>query len=263
MNKTEDRDHKKTILDQFSKQAIPFAKLPGHMNGMQMLLEMASVTDTSTVLDVACGPGLVACEFATKAKHVTGIDITPAMVEKAQQLQKEKELSNLTWDTGNVIPLPYDDNYFSIVLTRYSFHHFRDPETVLAEMGRVCRPGGKVLVADPVLPDEKVDAYNHLEKLRDPSHTSALTFGHFEEILNRSGLIDLQRGNYKVDMELENQIEASFPNPGNDEKIREIFRNDIGADKLGVGTHYRGEEIHFAYPITIYVGQKPANDRKV
>jgi len=257
MSKTEDRDHRETILDQFSKQAIPFAELPGHMDAMQMLLSMAAVNDTSVVLDVACGPGLVACEFAMKAKHVTGIDITPAMIEKAQQLQKEKELSNVIWDTGDVLPLPYENNSFSIVLTRYSFHHFMDPEAVLTEMIRVCRPGGKVLVADPVLPDEKVDTYNHMEKLRDPSHTSALTLDHFEEILNRSNLLDLQRGSYKVELELEKQLEASFPDPGDDEKIREIFRNDIGADKLGVGAHYKGEEIHFAYPISVYVGQKP------
>ncbi len=260
MSKIDDRDHKEIVLEQFSKQAIPFAKLPGHMDAMQMLMEMASVTDTTTVLDVACGPGLVACEFAMKAKHVTGIDITPAMIEKARQLQKEKGLSNMTWDIGDVLPMPYDDNCFSIVLTRYSFHHFMDPEDVLSEMIRVCIPGGKVLVADPVLPDEKVDAYNHVEKLRDPSHTSALTFGHFEEMLNRSGLIDLQRGNYKVEMTLEKQMEASFPNPGDDEKIRELFRENIDEDKLGIGVYYRGGEIHLAYPISVYVGQKSAED---
>ncbi len=256
MSKTENRDHKDTVIEQFSKQAIPFAKLPGHMDAMQMLMDMASVTDSSTVLDVACGPGLVACEFAMKAKHVTGIDITPAMIEKAKQLQEEKGLSNMTWDIGDVLPMPYDDNCFSIVLTRYSFHHFMDPEDVLSEMIRVCIPDGKVLVADPVLPDEKVDAYNHVEKLRDPSHTRALTFGHFGEMLNRSGLIDLQRGNYKMEITLEKQLEVSFPNPGDDEKIREIFKDDIGADKLGLGARYIGEEIHFAYPISVYVGQK-------
>ena len=256
MSKTENRDHKESILDQFSKQAIPFAELPEHMDAMQMLLKMASVTDTSTVLDVACGPGLVACEFAMKAKYVTGIDITPAMIEQAKQLQKEKGLSNVTWNIGDILPIPYDDNRFSIVLTRYSFHHFLDSEAVLSEMIRVCTPGGKVLVADPVLPDEKVVAYNHVEKLRDPSHTSALTFGYFEEMLNRSGLINIQRGSYKVEMALEKQLEASFPNPGDDEKIREIFRDDIGSDKLGVGAYYRGDEVHFAYPVSVYVGQK-------
>ena len=258
MSRTDDRDHREKILDQFSRQAIPFAKLPEHMDSMEMLIEMTSVTDADTVLDVACGPGLVACEFAMKAEHVTGIDITPAMIEGARLLQKEKGLSNVTWDIGDVFPMSYDDNCFSIVITRYSFHHFLDPEAVLSEMIRVCMPGGKVLVADPVLPDEKVAAYNHVEKLRDPSHTSALTFGRFEEILNRSGLMDLQRGSYKVKMALEKLLESSFPNPGDGEKIRDIFRDDIGADNLGVGAYYRSKDIHFAYPISVYVGQKPA-----
>jgi len=95
MSMADDRDHREKILDQFSRQAIPFAELPEHMDSMEMLMEMTSVTDADTVLDVACGPGLVACEFAMKAKHVTGIDITPAMIEGARRLQKEKGLSNV------------------------------------------------------------------------------------------------------------------------------------------------------------------------
>lgn len=57
-------------------------------------------------------------------------------------------------------------------------------------------------------------------------------------------------------MELEAQIRASFPHPGDDEKMREIFRGDIGKDNLGVGAHRVGKEIHFAYPVLILVGKK-------
>ena len=57
-------------------------------------------------------------------------------------------------------------------------------------------------------------------------------------------------------MELEKQLKASFPNPGDDEKIRELFRQDVELDKLGMGAHMVGSEIHFSYPISIYVGNK-------
>jgi ubiquinone/menaquinone biosynthesis C-methylase UbiE len=65
-------------VDQFSKQASPFAELHIHMDAMDLLLEMSGVDSGNTVLDVACGPGLVACEFAPRASRVTGIDITEA-----------------------------------------------------------------------------------------------------------------------------------------------------------------------------------------
>jgi hypothetical protein len=55
-----------------------------------------------------------------------------------------------------------------------------------------------------------------MEKLRDPSHTQALSYEAWEQLLGRSGLKNIQRGSYKVEMELEKQLKASFPNPGDD-----------------------------------------------
>lgn len=71
-----------------------------------------------------------------------------------------------------------------------------------------------------------------------------------------SGLKNLRRGCYRVEMELEKQFKSSFPKPGDDEKIRNIFRNDIGLNSLGMDAHLMGDEIHFSYPISIYVGNK-------
>ena len=250
--------HNQTIVEQFSQQAVPFAEKPEHSDSMQMLIEMSGVSGGDQVLDVACGPGLVACAFAPHARQVTGIDITPAMIEQARGLQGEKQLKNLTWQVGDVLPLPFPGASFSVVLTRYSFHHFLNPEAVLAEMVRVCRTGGRVLVADVVLPPEKAEAYNRMEKLRDPSHTRALTYPEMAEIIGASGLTNLQTGHYKVEMELEKQLGASFPNPGDADRIRRLFEADLGVDDLGVGAHRHGGEIYFAYPILVVVGEKSA-----
>ena len=75
-------------------------------------------------------------------------------------------------------------------------------------------------------------------------------------LLRNSGLTNLSRGSYKVKMKLEKKLKASFPNPGDEENIREIFRQDIELDKLGMGAHMVGSEIHFFYPISIYAGNK-------
>src|SRR5207249_4832525 len=68
-------------------------------------LTASGVGLTDTVLDVACGPGVLACAFAEVARHVTGIDITPAMIERAQALQQSKGRTNMAWRIGNVLPL--------------------------------------------------------------------------------------------------------------------------------------------------------------
>jgi len=84
-------EHNEVIIEQFSKQAVPFAKLPGHLDSIQMLMEMSGAASNDSVLDVACGPGLVACEFAAIANNVTGIDITEKMIEQAINHQQEKQ----------------------------------------------------------------------------------------------------------------------------------------------------------------------------
>jgi len=250
------KEHDAEIVEQFTKQAIPFTELPGHLDSIQILIEMSKVAGDDLVLDVACGPGLVTCEFAKVAQHVTGIDLTDKMIEQARKRQKELGLTNLSWDIGTASLLPYMSDSFSIVVTRYSFHHFLDPKAVLMEMIRVCKPKGVVLIADAALPAEKADAYNRMEKLRDPSHTQALSYDSWEQLLGESVLRNLQRGSYKVPMELEKQLKASFPNPGDDEKIREVFRSDINTNSLGMDAHWVGDEIHFTYLISIYVGNK-------
>ena len=85
--------------------------------------------------------------------------------------------------------LPFADRSFDAVLCRFVVHHLSDPAPALAELARVCRPAGRVVVADLVaLDDEIADRQNGLERLRDPSHTTALTADGLEAALTAGGL---------------------------------------------------------------------------
>src|SRR5947209_4977782 len=116
---------RRLIVEQFTQQAVPFSQMPAHSNeeSNRLLLELAAIGPADTVLDVACGPGLIACRLAEVARHVTGIDLTPAMIAEAQKRQHALGLTNLTWHAGDVLPLPFADAAFSVVVTRFSFHH--------------------------------------------------------------------------------------------------------------------------------------------
>lgn len=76
---------RRLIVEQFTRQAVPFSQMPTHSHeeSNRLVLETAEIQPDDTVLDVACGPGLITCEIAKVARHVTGIDITPAMIEQA------------------------------------------------------------------------------------------------------------------------------------------------------------------------------------
>src|SRR4051794_35280531 len=117
--------HDREIIDQFTRQADAFAeKHASHEAAFRLALEVTGVTVNDTVLDVACGPGLITCALAQVARHVVGADLTPAMLESAGRLQTDRGLHNLTWHLAAGETLPYRDGSFSLVISRYAFHHF-------------------------------------------------------------------------------------------------------------------------------------------
>ncbi len=122
--------HQQITIDQFTRQAAPFSQSPGHLNeeSLRLLIELAELSSDDIVLDVACGMGMVACAFAEIAKHVTGIDLTPAMIEQALLLAERRGLTNLSWRQGDIETLPFPDDNFSVALSRYAFHHFPRPK---------------------------------------------------------------------------------------------------------------------------------------
>jgi ubiquinone/menaquinone biosynthesis C-methylase UbiE len=252
-------EQRRLILDQFTRQAVPFAEMPAHSNdeANRLLIDLAGIGSEDTVLDVACGPGLVACALAEVARQVTGIDLTPAMIEQARAKQRSKGLTNLTWLVGDAVPLPFPDASFSVVVTRYSFHHFLDPKAVLTEMVRVGRPGGRVVVIDVFTSSpEQAEAYNRVEKLRDPSHVRALSLGELTGLCHDACLRNLRTAFFRLGVELEALLAASFPNPGDADRIRQTFADDLGVDRLGVGAHRRDGAIRFAFPIVVIAGLK-------
>ncbi len=246
-------EHNEHILDQFTRQAVPFATAAAIRNeeALSRIVQMASAGPDDTVLDVACGPGLLACAFARVARHVTGIDLTPAMLDQARALQRQQGLENLTWQEGDVLPLPYGDSSFSIVSSRFAFHHFLDPLAVLKEMRRVCRPGGRVVVADSAPATDKADAFNRMERLRDPSHVRALSPEELFALFANAGLPVPRVQPDLLPGDVESLLARSFPREGDADRIRKIFAESIDEDTLGMATVRRDEKICFSFPTLI------------
>jgi ubiquinone/menaquinone biosynthesis C-methylase UbiE len=247
--------HDELILDQFTRQAAPFstAKTIADESALRLLVELSRAGPEDTVLDVACGGGLVVCAFAQHVRHATGIDLTPAMLERARDLAWQRGLRNVTWDLGSAAPLPYPDGAFTVVVSRFAFHHFPDPRAVLAEMVRVCAPGGRVLVCDVQASDDprKAAEFNRMEVLRDPSHVRAMPAAELRGLFHAVGLPQPRQARYELRDELENLLRRSFPNPGDDEKIRAIFQASAEDDRLGIPIRLQGAALHYAYAVLV------------
>jgi len=243
------------ILDQFTRQAGPFASAPGIRNerSLRFVVETTGAGPTDRTLDVACGPGLLACAFAEVAAHATGIDLVPAMIAQAETRQTELGLDNVGWHVGDVDPLPFDDDSFDIVTCRYAFHHFPRPGAVLAEMARVCRPGGRVAVIDVAAsPDEaKAATFNQMEVRRDPSHVRALPLEELRSLFGGAGLADPTLTTYLLESDLDGLLSRSFPEPGDEERVRAAIVGTVDDDRLGVPARRDGDRVVLGYPIAV------------
>ena len=247
--------HSALIVDQFTKQSETFATAPALSDSaaMELLVKACQVTRQDIILDVACGAGIVACYLAHLAHHVTGIDITPAMIELCRDRQSKENLNNLSWHLGEVLPLPMTDATFTLVTSRYAFHHFTEPAKIFQEMARVCVPGGRIAIVDVTPQPETLLRYNEMEKLRDPSHAAALTFDEFLQMGAKLGLKLLSKHSYSMNLTVDQVLSASFPNSGDDQRIREQFEEDAKTGCLGVGTFRKDGQLHFGYPISIII----------
>ncbi|HET9365304.1 MAG TPA: methyltransferase domain-containing protein [Candidatus Angelobacter sp.] len=252
--------HDSRILDQFTRQAVPFSTAAPIRNeeALNRIVQWAGAMAEDTVLDVACGPGLLVCAFARVVKHATGIDMTPAMLEQARKLQEEKKLKNVNWLPGNVYSLPFPQPQFSIVSSRFVFHHLEEPLNALKEMKRVCKPGGKIVVADMAPAPEKAAALNAAEKLRDPSHVRALPEAELCGLFGQAGLPAAELHYYRFEGEMEDLLSRSFPNEGDADRdrLRKIFADSIPDDTLGLNTRRESGRIYYDFPVAVLVARK-------
>ncbi len=251
-------DHRSRILDQFTRQAEPFAQAQAIRNpeALDRIVKIAEAGPEDTSLDVACGPGLLACAFAQVVRHAVGIDLTPAMLDQARKTQAEKGLHNLTWYQGDVASLPFPDAHFSIVSSRFAFHHLEQPLAALREMQRVCKPGGRVVVADMSPAADKADALNAEECLRDPSHVRAMPLDELRDLFTKADLPEPRVETYRLVGELEDLLSRSFPCEGDADRVRRIFAESIEGDSLDLKTHREDGKIYYGFPVTILMSMR-------
>jgi SAM-dependent methyltransferase len=102
------------------------------------------------VLDVGCGPGTITADLAARVPsgQVVGIDAASDVLDLARQEASRRGQANVRFETGNVYQLGFEDGTFDVVHAHQVLQHLSDPVAALAEMRRVCRPGGLVAARD-------------------------------------------------------------------------------------------------------------------
>lgn len=109
-------------------------------------VDRSGVSKGESLLDVATGTGNAALEAARRGASVTGLDITPGLLAVARE-RAEREALTISFDEGDAADLPYDDDAFDRVVSVFGAMFAPDQAGTAAELLRVCRPGGTVVVA--------------------------------------------------------------------------------------------------------------------
>ncbi|MGH2461276.1 MAG: class I SAM-dependent methyltransferase [Chloroflexota bacterium] len=180
------------IQDQFGAVAANYVTSAVHARGedLPLLVEAAGLAGHESVLDLGTAVGHTAFTFAPRVERVTGVDLTDEMLAQARELASARRVENVRFVRADVSDLPFDRASFDLVTSRYSAHHYANPREVGYEIARVLRPGGRVVLADTVAPeDPAMDTFiNAVELLRDRSHVRDHSIAQWRAILAEAGL---------------------------------------------------------------------------
>jgi ubiquinone/menaquinone biosynthesis C-methylase UbiE len=252
--------HAATIDDQFTRQAAQFAASPVHHNqaALDLLVDAAAPKPADVTLDVACGPGSVVMTFARRVRGAEGLDATEAMLAEARKLAATEGVANVAWHRGDAYALPFADAAFDIVSCRYAFHHMQETSRALAEMIRVCRPGGRIVVCDAIASDdpEKAAALNAMERHRDPSTVAFRPLAFYTGAFREAGLPKPDMRFYGVPVERERLVGMAYP--ANDDRagLRAMIDAAVEGDAMGVNARRDGGTVRFEYPAVVLVAVK-------
>jgi SAM-dependent methyltransferase len=155
------------------------------------VVELAAPQPTWTALDIGTGTGHTAFALAPHLAAVVGLDLTPEMLAEAEQLRAARGLNNVTFQIADAHALPYPDASVDLVTCRRAAHHFSDIDRALAEMARVLRPGGRLVIDDRSAPEDDAldDCVNDLDWLHDESHVREYRPDRWVQLLTAAGLV--------------------------------------------------------------------------
>ncbi|MEM7029917.1 MAG: methyltransferase domain-containing protein [Chloroflexota bacterium] len=259
---TDSRQNQNTLIQQeFTKQAQAYASNPTiiDQDWALRLVEAAKPQAQDRVLEVASGPGYVSLAFANIAQEVVGIDLTDAPLAIAEKNKQERGLSNVNFEKGDAYQLHFDDASFDIVVCRLAVHHFSDQKQVLKEMARVCRLGGKVVIEDLISSEhaDRADYYNHWERLRDPSHTIALSLSDFLANYRDLGLEVVYIQMEDRTQDVEEWMQNSQTPADQAVEIRQLLADDKANGLSGLHVYHNADNrLCFDHRMATFVGQK-------
>ena len=257
--------HTDAILSEFTRQSAAFNVAPVMRSAETLQTVVDSVPAEaagSTWAEIACGPGLVSRALSPKLRRIVGIDLTQGMLDVGRRATAQAGITNVAFVQGDALRLPVADGALDGAVTRFSLHHIPVPGRCVAEMARVVRPGGLVIVADHVTTTDAAGAAWHqeIERLRDPSHWACLSPAALRAIGEQAGLVLQSERTVPFSLEYEEWLTRGTGGEQARCLLDRLLRErPAGADSFQVITGTGGERaLHLSFWLSVW--QRPATD---
>lgn len=129
-------------------EAGDFAEVALHTrSAAEQFVDRLDIKPGMKVLDVACGSGNLAVVAAAKGADVTGLDFAENLIATARKRAGDLAL-DIRFDHGDAEAMPYEDNSYDLVMTMFGAMFAPRPDVTAAELVRVCKPGGRIAMAN-------------------------------------------------------------------------------------------------------------------
>jgi SAM-dependent methyltransferase len=210
------------VRKRFSETAGAIAELQDRRAAetAEHVAQLLTLTGDERALDVGTGAGAFALALAPLVREVVGVDVVPELLAEA----RKRAVENAEFVEGDAEELPFPSGAFDLVCTARTLHHVPRPEVVLAEMTRVLRPGGAMLVVDQLAPVDPLAAIelNRFEVARDPSTTRILADVDLRGLFDSNGLVLHRSETVVEERDLERYLDLAACNGEDRDRARSL-----------------------------------------
>jgi ubiquinone/menaquinone biosynthesis C-methylase UbiE len=173
-------------------------------------------------LDAGSGLGALALALSSHVKEVVGLELDPERVERARALAAGR--ANVEFVVGDAMTMPFERASFDLSGTLRTLHHLPRPELVVAELARVTRPGGTVLVVDQLAPTDPLAAVevDFFERARDSTHTRLLPDADLRGLFDAHRLVLVREEQRQEERDLERYLDLAGCGGENRDRARDL-----------------------------------------
>ncbi|MFC0269217.1 class I SAM-dependent methyltransferase [Kushneria aurantia] len=205
-----EKNHSGVVERQFGEQAVAYLSSSVHAEGQEFdqLRERLKGLCHARVLDLGCGAGHVSFRVSDLADEIVAYDLSPRMLEVVAGAAAERGLDNIRTVQGVAEALPFADDSFDMVCSRFSAHHWRDVGLALREARRVLKPGGVAAFIDVTASEQPLfDSFlQTVEMLRDTSHVRDYAPSEWAQMVGEAGLVMTSSTRQRLRLDFETWI---------------------------------------------------------